>query len=101
MSPVDWIATVLMGAGTLSVLIGIICFLRLPDFYARLHATGVIETLGALLIIAGLMVHLGWSAASAKLLLLLLFMLVMNPASTHALAQAALHGGMRPPESAR
>ncbi|MGV0005716.1 MAG: monovalent cation/H(+) antiporter subunit G [Candidatus Porifericomitaceae bacterium WSBS_2022_MAG_OTU9] len=96
MSGSEIIAAVLMCAGTLCVLIGVLAFFRLPDFYSRLHATSVIETLAAILLLTGLMVHLGWGAPMAKLLLVLLLLLVLNPFSTNALAQAALHGGLQP-----
>ena len=93
---VDWVAALLLLAGCFFLVIGIIGFVRLPDFYTRMHAAGVIETLAVILILSGLSVHLGISQAAVKLILLLLFMLFMSPATSHALAQAAWHGGLSP-----
>ena len=96
MSVAEIIAAALMCAGTLCVLAGVVAFFRLPDFYTRMHATSVIETLGVMLTIAGLMVHLGPGAPAAKLLIIMLLLLLVNPFVTNALAQAALHGGVSP-----
>ena len=70
--------------------------LRFPDFYTRMHASGVTDTLGASLILIGLMFQAGWSLVLAKLVLILLFILLTNPTSSHALAKAALHSKLKP-----
>ena len=95
MSTTEIVAAVLMCAGTLCVLAGVIAFFRLPDFYTRMHATSVIETMGVILTIPGLMVYLGPGTPLAKLLLIMLLLLLLNPFVTNALAQAALHGGVQ------
>ena len=41
----------LLAAGSIFVLIGAFGLIRLPDFYTRLHAAGITETLGAELIL--------------------------------------------------
>ena len=85
------------GAGGLLVLIGAIGLLRLPDFYTRLHAAGLIDTLGMVLVLAGLaMVHVQSWQELLKLAIVAGFILFTCPVSTHALAQAARHGGLRP-----
>ena len=40
----------LLAAGSIFVLIGAFGLIRLPDFYTRLHAAGITDTLGAELI---------------------------------------------------
>lgn len=69
---------------------------RLPDFYARAHATGVTETLGALLFVLGLAIYHGLSAVTVKLVFLLLFLYLGNPTVTHVLTRAALRCGLAP-----
>lgn len=70
---------------------------RFPDFFSRMHAVGVTETLGSAFILIGLMLQAGWEVTVlVKLLLILLFILLTSPTSSHALAKAALHGGLRP-----
>ena len=70
--------------------------LRFPDFFTRMHAAGVTETMAATLIVVGLMLHSGWGLPLFKLLLILLFVMITGPTASHALAKSALHGGLRP-----
>ena len=89
---VDFLSWVLLLSGTAFVLVGSLGMLRLPDFYSRLHGAGVVDTMGAGLILVGLVLQGGLSTASIKLILILWFMLFTGPIATHALAQAARHG---------
>ena len=70
--------------------------LRFPDFYTRIHATGVTDTLGAGLILIGLMLQVPDVLVLVKLVIILLMTLFINPVATHALAQAALKSGPSP-----
>jgi multicomponent Na+:H+ antiporter subunit G len=73
--------------------IGII---RLPDFYARTHAVGKSETLGAILFLFGLALYNGIDLVSLKLVIILIFIGFANPTATHILARAAFFSGMEP-----
>lgn len=53
----------------------------------RLHAAGVGDTLGILLIVAGCVVATGFHLDSLKLILLIFFMWFTSPVSTHYVAQ--------------
>jgi multicomponent Na+:H+ antiporter subunit G len=92
----DILGWILLGIGTLFLLIGTIGLIRLPDFFTRMHAAGLIDTLGAGFILAGLMVEAGWSLNLSKLLMILLFLLFTSPTSSHALVHAALAHGLKP-----
>lgn len=83
-------------AGGGFVLIGNIGLVRLPDFYTRLHAAGITDTLGAGLILIGLAFLAGWSLITVKLILIALFLLITSPTASHALAKSALHGKLKP-----
>ena len=63
----------LLAAGSIFVLIGAFGLIRLPDFYTRLHAAGITDTLGAELILLGLMFQAGLSLVTVKLILISLF----------------------------
>ena len=89
----SWIS-LLGGAGFL--LVGAIGVLRFPDFYTRLHAVSVCDTMGAILVLAGLMLQGGLSMVTVKLLLILYFMIFTGPTAVHALAEAALQGRLKP-----
>jgi len=80
--------------GSLLVLLGAIFLfsaglgmLRMPDCYTRLQAGTKASTLGNMLVLLGLaFYHPGWSL---KLLIVIYFVLMTNPISSHALARAA------------
>lgn len=69
---------------------------RFPDFYSRLHAVGITDTMCAAMFLIGLAVQTGVSIASLKLLLIFIFLFFSSPTATHALADAALLGGLKP-----
>jgi multicomponent Na+:H+ antiporter subunit G len=81
---------------------GVLCItggvglLRMPDFFSRVHASGVTETLAAPLLLIGLLLQMEWSLDSVKVIMILILVLVTNPTATHAMAKATLHGGQRP-----
>ena len=85
-----------MLGGGFFVVVGGIGVLRLPHFYSRLHAVGVTESLGAVLVIAALLLQAPAWLAAAKLVLILAFLVLTSPTAAHALAKAAQHGGLRP-----
>ena len=70
--------------------------MRLPDVYTRSHAAGMTDTLGAGLILLGLMLHGGFTLITAKLILILVFIFFTSPTSTHALIHTAYASGVRP-----
>ena len=90
------VSAVLVLAGALFALIGGIGLLRLPDFFSRIHGAGLTDTLGAGLILTGLMFLSPHWLVTVKLVAILIFLWITSPTSTHALANAALGAGLRP-----
>jgi multicomponent Na+:H+ antiporter subunit G len=82
--------------GALSIIIGLLGVFRMPDFYTRLHAASIIDSMGTMLIIFGLMLYSGFNLISFKLFLIMIFILVTTPTAAHALAKSALHGKLKP-----
>ena len=93
---IDTLSWVLLTLGGLSVLIGGIGALRMPDLYTRMHAASVTDSMGAILVLLGIMLQAGWSLATIKLIAILIFLLLTSPTSSYALASAALLAGTRP-----
>ncbi len=93
---VDLLSWALLIGGSFFCVTGAIGLLRLPDFYARLHGAGIIDTLGAGLILLGLMLQAGLSLVTVKLLFVLFFILITSPTATHAIAHAARTQGLDP-----
>jgi multicomponent Na+:H+ antiporter subunit G len=94
--PVDVLSWVLILSGSVFVVIGGIGLLRLPDFYTRIHAAGITDTLGSWLIVGGLALHEGFTLTTAKLVMLLFLLLLTSPLASHALAKAAYLRGLDP-----
>jgi multicomponent Na+:H+ antiporter subunit G len=82
--------------GSFFAVVGGIGVLRFPDFFTRMHGAGVTDTMGAGLILVGLMFQAGASLVTVKLVLILTFLLITSPTSTHALAKSALSHGLKP-----
>ena len=89
----SWCCFLLGGFLCLSGGVGL---LRFPDFFSRVHAVGVTETLATPLLLFGVMLQLGATLDSLKLLLVMAFVLATNPTASYAMAKAALHGGEKP-----
>ncbi len=83
-------------SGSIFCVIGAFGVIRLPDVYCRMHAAGIIDTIGIGLIFMGLALQAGWSLALAKLVIILIFVLYTSPTSCHALCRAASYGGIHP-----
>ena len=92
----DIISWILLSAGSVFVLVGGIGALRMPNLYTRMHAASVTDTMGAVLVLAGVMVQAGLSLATIKLAAILLFLLITSPTSSYALAHSALLAGIKP-----
>jgi multicomponent Na+:H+ antiporter subunit G len=83
-------------AGSAGVVISTFGLVRLPDFYTRVHAGGVTDTMGAVLIIIGLAIQSGFSLIAVKLIIIGVFLLFTGPTATHAAANAAWVAGLKP-----
>ena len=92
----DVLSAVFLISGGIFGILGGIGLLRFPDFYSRLHAAGITDTLVAFLIVMGLVMQTGLDLVSVKLVLILLFMVFTSPTASHALARAALAAGLVP-----
>jgi len=92
----DILSWILLLAGGALGIVGGIGIYRFPDFYSRLHAAGITDTLCAMLILLGLGLQAGWSIAAFKLALIFAFLFFTSPTASHALANAALHSGLNP-----
>ena len=105
----DLLSWIFLLAGSFFAVVGGIGVLRMPDLFTRLHALGITDTMGAGLILTGLMFQAGLSLITVKLLLILGFLWFSSPVSTYALARATLASGQEPfwaedleiPETAR
>ena len=91
-----YLAYGLIVAGTFMVVVGAFGLLRLPDIYARIHASGMIDTGGAALILLGLCLFSGWNAVTFKLIAIGVFLVFTSPISGHAIALVAYDQNITP-----
>ena len=61
---------------------------RFSTMLNRIHAAAKCDTLGALLVLFGLVVMSGFTVFSLKMLLVILFLWLSNPVATHLVARA-------------
>lgn len=87
-------ALILGGSGF--VLIGTLGLLRLPDVFTRLHGAGMTDTMGAGLLVLGMLLQSPDWLVAVKLLLIVVFLAFTSPMTSHALARAAILDGIKP-----
>ena len=95
-SVIEFSSALCLLIGSFLCLSGGVGIIRFPDFYTRMHAVGVTDTLGAGMILVGLMLLRPESLVLIKLIMILLMTLFINPTASHALARAALHSDLLP-----
>ncbi len=93
---IDGLSWACLLIGGLFCVVGALGLLRMPDFYTRMHAASVIDTLGAGLILLGLMLQAGLTLVAVKLLMVGVLIFFASPTATHALARAAMVRGLKP-----
>ncbi len=93
---IDAASALCLIAGAFFCVAGGLGMLRMPDFYTRAHATSVMETLGAGLILTGLALQAGLTLVTAKLAIIGLLIFLTSRTAAHALAKAALARGIQP-----
>lgn len=95
---IDILSWLLLTAGGAFVFIGGLGALRMPNLYTRMHAASLTDTMGAILILGGIMLQAGMTLATIKLAAILLFLLLTSPTASNALASAAILSGLQPEE---
>ncbi len=93
---IDLASWALLMSGAFFCVVGGIGLHRLPDFFSRMHGAGVTDTLGAGLVLGGLMLQAGWTLVLVKLAFVLGLLWITSPTAAHAIARAALEDGLEP-----
>jgi multicomponent Na+:H+ antiporter subunit G len=86
------IVTLALLIGSLFSILGVLGYLRFPDVYTRLHATGKVGVFGAVFLLIAAMV---WTpSAFGKGLVIIIMILLSGPVTAHAFASAAYRIGI-------
>ena len=93
---IDALSWIFLAAGGAFCVIGAVGLVRMPDFYTRVHAASITDTLGAGLMLAGMVLQAGLTLVAVKLLMIGVLLLFTSPTATHALVKAAMARGVKP-----
>ncbi len=91
-----WVSSIFLGLGIVLGITGAVGLLRFPDFYTRVHAASVTDTLCTACFVIGLCLQAGLTLITVKLLIVLILLWMTGPASGHALVKAAFTAGLKP-----
>jgi len=91
----ETVGNVIVVIGTIFMLFGVVGIFRFKNFYLRLLVSSKVDTVGALTLIIGLSLRHGISYFSAKLILLIVIMLILNPLVAHIIAATAHASGYK------
>lgn len=91
----DAMSWVCLVGGAVFCIIGAVGLIRFTSFYDRTHAAGVTDTMGAGLILIGLILQAGPTLIGVKLAMILVFIYLTSPAVGHGVAKAAFSHGVR------
>lgn len=95
---VEILCWALILSGSFFVVVGAFGTYRFPDFWSRLHAASVTDSAGVILLLIGMGIYSGLTLITFKLFVIGLFLFITGPTSTHAVANAALVSGLKPPQ---
>lgn len=91
---IEYIGYILISIGTIFLLLGGLGILRMPDFYTRIQAGTKASTLGAMSIVLGVgVLQPEWFVKS---LIIVIFLAIANPLSSHALARGTHKAHLKP-----
>jgi len=91
----DVIGLFLIGTGLALDLVGCIGLVRMPDVYNRLQTSTKCVSLGTCLILSGTCCIVGVSAASMKMFLCIIYVLLTAPVAAHAISRGAHRSGIK------
>lgn len=84
--------------GIFFIVSGVIGMIRMPDTYCRLQASTNIATMGAMPIALAFSIYgfsNGNAAIGVKSLVIVVFLIITNPAASHAMTRAAYKSGAK------
>lgn len=87
------IGEILIGAGIIILIIGLIGIFRFRSFYGRILLSSILDTMGFLTVLAGVVVRQGFAFFSLKVILLAVIVLIIGPVTTHKIGRSAYLSG--------
>ena len=78
---------ILTGAGLCCLVSGVVGVFRFKYALNRLHASAILDTVGILLMLLGVIVATGFTVTSAKILVVIAFLWLTSPVSGHLIGR--------------
>jgi len=88
----ETISNILLILGAFFALTGAVGLFKFPDFFTRVHAASVTDSIATILLFSGLILRTEFDLVAVKLVFVLVFLLLTSPTASHALAKSARHG---------
>lgn len=92
---IDTIGYLLIWMGIAIIGIGVLGTYRFTNFYPRILVSALIDTVGNITLLLGVMIMKGFSFFTLKVAIILIVMLSINPLSTHSIARSAYLSGYK------
>ncbi len=73
--------------------ISVLGLFRFRDALSRMHAAAIVDTLGVMGVVLGLLLLFGWGVVSVKLCLIWIFLWMTSPIASHLIAKMELLTG--------
>ncbi|MCL2168501.1 MAG: monovalent cation/H(+) antiporter subunit G [Defluviitaleaceae bacterium] len=89
------ISNIVVAIGLIFIIFGAIGLFRFKDFYPRILMSTKIDTVGMITLLVGVGIRHGFSFFTAKLALIFLIILILNPLVAHVMARAAFASGYK------
>ena len=90
----DFIVAGMLIAGAAFLLLASVGVVRMPDIFARMHATTKAATLGSSFMLTAVAVHAGDAGVAVQALAIILFMYITAPVVAHMIGRAAHYIGV-------
>ena len=88
------IAVILISIGLFAVCVGTLGLFRFKCILNRMHAAAMVDTLGVLGVVLGLLLLCSSAVVCLKLVLILIFLWLTSPIASHLIAKMELLTGM-------
>ncbi len=92
---VDKISMVIIIIGVIFVSIGVVGIYRFKNFYSRALVASKVDTVGYITLMIGVILRSGFNFFSAKVFVILLITMLINPLITHSIVRSAHISGYK------
>ena len=93
MSIYEIIGNIFIGIGLFFMFFGAVGVFKFKNFYTRMMAASKVDTVGMMTFVLGMSFRTGFTFFTAKMWLIVIITLILNPLVTHVVTRAAYESG--------